>query len=169
MARRLCQTLLAIALGYLAALGLFALLAYRGPRPDVLTMARHFHLFVVGRGAPPRAPEEPGEVPPEAPPVPAPRPEDPALPSAAPAPAPADPRPAALARVRGELLPEAERRMAAIRPDATALMDEKAHARAVLVTARDLLGELLDRDRGDEEAQKLYKRVMELLIALDKR
>jgi hypothetical protein len=170
MARRLCQTLLAIALAYLAVLGLFALLAYRGKRPDVLTMARDLNLFVVGRGAPARPPAEAGDVPPEVVPAPAPAPAPvpaPALPET-PDPA-ADPRARTLAKVRDELLPEAERLMAAIRTDSPSLQDDKARARTVLVTARDLLGALIDRDRADADAHKLYKRVMEHLIAVNKR
>jgi hypothetical protein len=169
MARRLCQTLLAIALGYVAAVGLFALIAYRGARPDVLTMARDFNLFVVGRGTPARAPTEAGEVPPEVPsalppPPPAPPPVLPEEPRV-----PVDPRAATLAKVGDDLLPEAERLMGAIRSDSTTLMEEKARVRVVLVEARDLLGGLLDKDRTDAEAHKLYKRVMEHLIAVDKR
>jgi hypothetical protein len=171
MSRRICQTLLAIGLCYLAGLGLFALLAYRGPRPDVLTMARDLNRFVVGRGAPALPPPEDGEVPPEV--VPA-----PSTPSPAPVPAPvlpdlpapsADPRKQTLAKVSDELLPEAERLMAAIKTESPTLQDDKARARVVLVQARDLLGALLDRDRKDADAHALYKRVMEHLIAVDKR
>jgi hypothetical protein len=183
MARKICQTLLAIALGYLAALGLFALLAYEGPRPDVVTMAGDFHRFVIGRrdGDAASAPKDPGEVPPAArvPPPAPPTPDggtgpDPAAapgadPAATPEAPPLDERGKTLKRVRDDLVPEAERRLARLKPGEAVDMDDKAHARTALVEARDLLGALLDADRQDVEAGKLYRRVMELLNAVDKR
>jgi hypothetical protein len=178
MARKICQTLLAIALGYLAALGLFALLAYEGPRPDVLTMAGDFHRFVIGRKNrdAPFEPKDPGEIPPASK-APPPSPGDgtgsdpaatPPADPAATAP-PLDERGKTLKRVRDDLVPEAERRLAVLKPGEVVNMDDKAHARTALVEARDLLGALLDADRTDVEAGKLYRRVMELLNAVDKR
>ncbi len=192
MARRICQALLAVALLYAGAVAAFAFLAYRGPRPSVLEVARDFHLFVVGRGTPPKPPEEPGGMPapaavpaagrsaepPEPPPVP-PTPPDSPDPAAAGAPdagaavasekASADPRFAAIFRVRHVLLPRAEEKLAGLKAAGPDLLDRKADARAVLVSARDLIGPLLDRNRDDAEAQSLYQRVMDLLAALDKR
>jgi hypothetical protein len=66
IARKFCQTAVALALAYLAALGVFAFARYRaGQRPDVVTVAKDFHAWVRGlfpRPAPP--PAEPGGVPP---------------------------------------------------------------------------------------------------------
>ena len=45
----------------------------------------------------------------------------------------------------------------------------KVDARVVLVKARDLLGELLDKNGDDRQVQRLNKRVTYLLIAVDKR
>lgn len=66
IARKFCQTTLALALLYVAALGVFAFVRYRaGKRPDVVAVARDFHAWV--RGLFPRAPAppaDPGGVPP---------------------------------------------------------------------------------------------------------
>ncbi|MFO0934371.1 MAG: hypothetical protein U1E39_16915 [Planctomycetota bacterium] len=72
IARKFCQTTLALALLYVTALGVFAFARYRaGRRPDVVTVARDFHAWVRGffpRPAPPAS--DPGGVPPRREPPP---------------------------------------------------------------------------------------------------
>jgi len=83
MARRFCQTALALALLYAAALGAFAFARYRGAdRPDLGGVIHDFHRWVRGLvPTPPPPPADPGALPP---------PRDPAAP-VAPAPLPPEP------------------------------------------------------------------------------
>lgn len=72
IARKFCQTALALALLYVAALGVFAFARYRaGHRPDVVAVARDFHAWVRGLfpRPPPPAPDA-GAVPPRREPPP---------------------------------------------------------------------------------------------------
>lgn len=73
IARKFCQTTLALALLYVAALGVFAFVRYRaGQRPDVVAVARDFHGWVRGLfPRPPPPPTDPGGVPPRREPPPA--------------------------------------------------------------------------------------------------
>ena len=168
MARRICQGLLTLALLYVAAVIGFALLHYgKGDTPTLVTAAGDMHRALAGLFA--KSPDpvpEPGTIPP-------PRDSD-ALPPPPPPPTPLptsnDPRVQALLKVSVHLLPEAEKLVRAISTDSEkSLDDRKADARNALIEARDVLGRLLDADRHDKEAHELYQRVMELLIAVDKR
>jgi hypothetical protein len=165
MARRICQSLLAVAIVYALAVAVFSFLHYSpGERPDVVTTAKEFHLFVIGRLPAKSAPPEPGAVPPAAP-TPPPSVEPPPPPE----PPPEDERAKAIRVVRDELLPRARRQLAEIPKAAGAdHLDKKAEARKTLVEARDLLGPLLDRKRDDPDVQKVYQQVMDLLAPLSK-
>ena len=169
VARRLCQSLLALVLAYVVAAGLFAWFHYdKGGTPDAFTVVGDFHRSIGGLFAkrPDQVPEA-GAIPPAriAPP-----PEPPPSASAEPPPSGPDARAVALRNVDNVLLPKAARLLREIGAAHGAELDEKkTTARVALVEARDVLGPILDADRHDTEAQALYQRVMELLIAVDKR
>jgi len=171
MARRLCQFLFALALLYAAGVGAFAFFHYeKDARPDVLTICSDMHGWVrskIGSSAP--APVDPAAVPVrrEAADPPPPPPTGPA--SAEIPPAANDPRSLAIAKVRDEILPKAEAMARLMGAPGTKVSDAKVELRVVLVEARDLLGPIVDANPDDREAQKLYKRVSDLLIAADKR
>lgn len=170
MARRLCQFLFTLAVLYALAVGAYAYFAYGDARPDVLTIANDMHAWVRAKfaSAAPKPPE-PGALPPLGTPPPAPPP--PVVPEI-PVPTPPsanDPRSKAIASVKDELLPKALELIGKMDDPGAAVQTLKVEARVVLVKARDLLGELLDKSAADREAQKLYKRVSDLLIAVDKR
>jgi hypothetical protein len=165
MARRLCQFLLSLAVLYGLAVGAFSLFHYEGNRPDVVTTARELHAWVLARlhgGA--SATPDPGGLPvPKEPPTPTPTPTPTVV-------APLDARGKALARVKDDLLPQAEGELKAMEERGVKdLAGLKAKARATLVEARDLLGPLLDQKADDPPVQAAYKKVMQLLIAVDKR
>ena len=169
MSRRVYQVILGLALLYAGAVLVFLWLRYpAGERPDVLTAARDMHRWagdLFGRRA--SAPDEPGTLPPPRSPGGDPAPPPPTAPGPAPA---ADARSLALRRVRDELLPKAERLVRAIPSARGADLDErKSAARVAVIEARDALGPLLDANVHDRDAQALYQKVMELLIAVDKR
>lgn len=171
MARRLCQFLFALALLYAAGVTAFAFLHYeKDARPDVLTICTEMHAWVrskLERSTP--EPVDPGSVPAKRDPadLPLPAPVEPTEGKVSP---PAgDPRSQALAKVRDELLPKAEGMARVLGTPGNAVADAKVRLRVVLVEARDLLGPMIDANPDDREAQRLYKRVSDLLIAADKR
>jgi len=174
MARRLCQFLFTLAVLYGLAVGGFAYFGYDGARPDVLTIASDMHAWIGSKvqAAAPKAPE-PGAIPPlqtpGSPPTPPPPPPVvPTLPSPTP-PAANDPRSKAIASVEDELLPQALAIIGRMNDPGASVQALKVDARVVLVKARDLLGELLDKNGDDRQVQRLNKRVTDLLIAVDKR
>lgn len=165
MARRLCQFLFTLVVLYVAVLAAFAWFHYEGDRPDTLTTAGEFHEWIASKF---RGPPPPRMPPPDVPaPIVA---GGPTSPTPEPPPPSADaPRSKAIAEVRDVLLPEAAaiiERMSAAGADVQTL---RVDAAAVLVRARDLLGAQLDRKASDPEVQKLYKRVTDLRIAVEKR
>jgi len=178
MARRLCQFLFTLAILYGLAVGAFAYFNYAGQRPDVLTIANDMHGWVRAKFASATSkPPEPGSIPrlnadatpPASPPV---GPDVTPVPTPIPSPTPPtadDPRSRAIAKVRDELLPEALVLIGKMDDPGAKVQTLKVDARVVLVKARDLLGELLDKKADDREVQKLNKRVTDLLIAVDKR
>ncbi len=167
-ARRVYQSLFLLLVAYAAAIGAFALLHYRGEaRPSAGTVLGDFHGTAFGwipaifgsedEPEPPAAP-----APPPVPPAPV------VVPVAAPPP-PEDDRAATLRRVRSELLPEAERGLAAVTVGGEGQNEEKAKVLGILVRARDLLNTILDADPQDREAYELFKRCAELRGAVMKR
>ena len=171
MARRIRQILFVLIVVYAAAIGAFAFFRYdAATRPGAGAVLRDFHVAAFGwipaifsgEDAPDPAP---GALPPPKPPPPAVAPAAPPTPT----PTPEDERTTTLRRVRGELLPEAERGLAAVTVAGEGQNEEKAKVLGILVRARDLLNTLLDVDPQDREAYELYKRCAELRAAVMKR
>jgi hypothetical protein len=168
MARRLCQLLLALAVLYGIAVGAYAVFAYDGKRPDVVTIAGEMHAWVRNglsyKYVPPSGAPAPGDLPPahDAPPLPK-------LPPVPPGP-PRDARTTAVERVANELLPRAREQAKALADRSSP--DFEIRRTAAMVTlnqARDLLGPYIDRGEADDAMRKLYKEVSDLLIAVRKK
>jgi hypothetical protein len=169
MARRICQTLFGLAVAYALAVGLFALIHYKGvERPDVVSVAGDFHGWIGGffrRSEPPAPP--PGSIPPRVAP-----PATPIASTPAPVPAPAaveDPRTSALVRVSTVLLPDAEKKMADLGSYGPGFDERRSDLLAVLVQVRDILNPMLERDPGDREANDLWTRYVAIKTAAGKR
>jgi len=171
MARRLCQFLFALALLYAAGVTAFAFLHYeKDARPDVLTICSEMHGWVrskISSSTP--ATVDPAAVPARRDEVVVPPPAPPYGAEGKGSPVASDPRSIAIAKVRDEILPKAEAMAKVMGAPGTKVSDSKVDLRVVLVEARDLLGPIVDANPDDREAQRLYKRVSDLLIAADKR
>lgn len=167
MARRLCQFLFTIALLYAAAVGAYALFAYEGTRPDVVTIAGDLHGWVAQKFHTTSAPTPPaGALPPRKDDV---APVPPPPPAVAPAEPPLDARAAAIARVNDEYLPEATAVIEKMSAPGANVESLKVDATVILTRARDLLGPMVDANPSDRELSRTYKRVSDLMIAVHKR
>jgi hypothetical protein len=166
MARRICQTLFALAVAYAAAIGLYALLHYKGAdRPDVGTIVADFHVWAGGvfRKEPPPA-ALPGVLP-----APVEVPAPPPTKSETPGAAVEDERTRTLRTVSEVLLPEAERQMGALGQEGPGFKERQSEVLGVLIKVRDLLNPLLDANPQDREVNKLWDRFTQMQRAASKR
>jgi hypothetical protein len=180
VARRLCQTLFTLILLYAAAIAAFGFFHYDAAnRPSTGTVISEFHSTVGGyvagvfKSKPPETARVPASdaVPPPKPeesPPPAPPPPSPAADSEEDDAAPVG-REAILRRVRDVLIPKAQQELSTVTKAGSGQLDAKGRVLGILVQARDLLNEILDEDPEDREANRLFQRVTEMRMAIEKR